>query len=593
MYLRSLRIQNYKSFEDSGELSFGRGFNVVVGQNNVGKTALLEALNFARTQSVPHRTASSPRGLALKPNSVFDADVEISGGEAREEALTLGDNYAVWVPAPVGAAAQAAMAAEFFSRDAIVSSIRVVDRGASPRRWPSFPVPHSSPSSQYAMLFTVNRQGQELKFGGAAPNNSNDTVVVLAGRLAASKTYAFRAERLNIGSTPATEAAVLNPDGSNLPAVLFHLASNPARFRRYNQHVREIFPSISEVVVAPQQSNFEVRVWSVDTSTERDDLAIRLTESGTGIGQVLAILYVAMTMPQALIIIDEPNSFLHPGASKKLIQILKRYDHQYVISTHSPELIVAADPSVIHLVRREAGKSVVEQVDRKSIEGTRAILDEIGVSMSDVFGADRIVWVEGATEQLTFPKLLQASGIEGSLGTTFVSVKNTGDFESKKSDPRWVMGIYERLTNGAALLPATVAFGFDREGKDAAAVRDLERRTLGKVHVLPRRSIENYLVHPAAIAAVVTQYSAVEVSGADVSGWLGKHQATFGYNGTGDLVTFEGAKLLASAFGALTAARLEFSKTTHSVALIDWILRNDAAHLAELTDYVRGLAAAA
>jgi predicted ATPase len=45
---------------------------------------------------------------------------------------------------------------------------------------------------------------------------------------------------------------------------------------------------------------------------------------------VLAILYVVMTSnhPQT-IIIDEPQSFLHPGAVKKLIEVLKQYpQHQ-------------------------------------------------------------------------------------------------------------------------------------------------------------------------------------------------------------------------------------------------------------------------
>ena len=136
----------------------------------------------------------------------------------------------------------------------------------------------------------------------------------------------------------------------------------------------------------------------------RDDLATRLKDCGTGIGQVLAILYVAMTRIGNLIVIDEPNSFLHPGASRKLIEILKLYEkNQYVISTHSADLISAIQPEIIHRVHWEGehGESRVEKVDLANLDEMSGILDDLGVRLSDVFGADQVVWVEGQTEANT------------------------------------------------------------------------------------------------------------------------------------------------------------------------------------------------
>jgi predicted ATPase len=147
-----------------------------------------------------------------------------------------------------------------------------------------------------------------------------------------------------------------------LAAVIAKMAANPLLFQEFNQHVTTIFPSIRWVAPNPKGNTVEVRIWSIDPSTRREDLAIPLNESGTGVGQVLAILYVAMTNEPGVIAIDEPNSFLHPGAAKKLIQILKLYpQHQYIISTHSPELINVAQPAALHLVRFESkeGTSIV------------------------------------------------------------------------------------------------------------------------------------------------------------------------------------------------------------------------------------------
>jgi predicted ATPase len=213
--------------------------------------------------------------------------------------------------------------------------------------------------------------------------------------------YVFRAERLNIGRTNAAEARVLNTDGSNLGAVLGTLQGSRAWFSKYNKHVTEILPSIREVSVAVVGTDFEVRVWAIDPSTEREDLAIPLQESGTGVGQVLAILCVVMTVKNGVIVIDEPNSFLHPGAAKKLVQILRQYDqHQYVLATHSADLISTAKPDIIHLVRWEDGESKVEKIDATIVNDLREVLTEIGVSFSDLFGYDRVIWVEGPTEEI-------------------------------------------------------------------------------------------------------------------------------------------------------------------------------------------------
>ena len=64
---------------------------------------------------------------------------------------------------------------------------------------------------------------------------------------------------------------------------------------------------------------------------DREDLTVPLSEAGTGVGQVLSILTVVLEADHpTLILLDEPQSFLHPGAIRKLIEILKRYPrHQY------------------------------------------------------------------------------------------------------------------------------------------------------------------------------------------------------------------------------------------------------------------------
>ncbi|MCC0179139.1 ATP-binding protein [Waterburya agarophytonicola K14] len=106
-------------------------------------------------------------------------------------------------------------------------------------------------------------------------------------------------------------------------------------------------------IINDDKNEVELRIWSIDPETDRDDLAFPLEACGTGVSQVLAILYVVITSKEPrTIIIDEPQSFLHPGAARKLIEILQDFpQHQYFISTHSPSIISAANPSTITLLK--------------------------------------------------------------------------------------------------------------------------------------------------------------------------------------------------------------------------------------------------
>src|SRR5437762_13860987 len=75
MYIASFRIENYKSFRTTEAVNLTPGFNVVVGQNNVGKTALVEALSLIAGH-VPHRSlAALPTTLTPVRN---DSVVEVA-----------------------------------------------------------------------------------------------------------------------------------------------------------------------------------------------------------------------------------------------------------------------------------------------------------------------------------------------------------------------------------------------------------------------------------------------------------------------------------------------------------------------------------
>ena len=408
--------------------------------------------------------------------------------------------------------------------------------------------------------------------------------------------YMFQAERFALSSFNADDDTILHANADNLATVILHIQTRrPARYAKLNAYLNRVFPPIRGVSTKLHGGRAYLRLWSVDPSQEFEDLSIGLEDSGTGLGQALAILSIILTSDfPRVILIDEPNSFLHPSAVRALFDILKEHNHQYIISTHSTEVISLANPSTLHLLRWDGARSTVESLSGSEISDMRRVLTDLGIRLSDVFGADRVLWVEGQTEQVCFKKILDTAGIRQPWGFAIAPVVNTGDFSAKHS--RLIWEIYKSLSKSSALLPAAVAFSFDRDGRSEVEITDLRRRSNNLVRFLPRRTYENFLIEPAAIAAVLAVELNRPVEEADVRGWLEQHGGEETYDGydawdgdiDGDdwLERVRGAKLLANLFTSFSNATLEYRKPRHSLLLTEWLLLGDPTRLHSLTEYV-------
>jgi hypothetical protein len=373
-------------------------------------------------------------------------------------------------------------------------------------------------------------------------------------------------------------------------------SGNVSRFRRFCSAVNRVFPHIRQITVPPTgNSTAQIYVWSVDPDSERDDLAIPLAESGTGIGQVLAILYVVLTSDEPrTIIIDEPQSFLHPGAVRKLMGILQQFpQHQYVITTHSPSVVTAAGPDQLLLVRRGAAESEIGVLDPRQTSQVQTLLSEVGARLADVFGADNILWVEGQTEELCFPLVVRKLLNRPLFGTEILAILSTGDLESRHA--RSSLEIYRRLSQGRGLLPPAIGFILDREQRSDKEMRDLSRMSGERTYFTPRRMYENYLLRPAAVAAVISgieDFRESPVLEAEITQWIDHHrweQKYFGFQVQSTDRTDEfwmqevhGAKVLKDLFEELSEHRVSFEKTRHSLALTEWLLEHSPADLQDI-----------
>lgn len=610
MRVKSFGVNNYKSFSSSGQVELEAGFNVVVGQNNVGKTALAEAFSL-RFEDKPHRSLETVLipSAEPKPGSnvqvVFELDgkelIGLLGRESPEFHVPLEDRNG----GNINLQNEARKFVEAVSGKVFVEGIYGPD-GLKSARVAGYGGHLSALSGHVrSMKFRADVSSGELDL------SSEDTVTVgvpatlplIAAKVLRERIYYFQAERMNVGEAPVQHAEELASNASNLVQCLHTLQSNVARFGRLNSLVGEIFPEIQQVTVPlTPMGRARIDVWTIEPASEREDLAVPLAESGTGVGHVLAMLFVVLTAEYPrTIIIDEPQSYLHPGAVRKLMGILKHYQrhrHQYVITTHSPAVITAADPQRVLLVGKEGAESTVQVIDAAEARDQSLLLKEVGARLSDVFGADNVLWVEGPTEEECFPLILSEVAERPLLGTKILAVMSTGDLEGRRS--RDAYRIYNRLSRGGGPVPPAVGFVFDREGRDNKGREDLYRESGGLVAFLPRRMYENYLLNPGAIAEVASDIEGFRedgVTATEVREWIEGHGGGPKYSkedaedplleSPAWLAEVNAARLLKDLFDDLSESRVEYDKIAHGTALTRWLCENKPEDLQEVAELLR------
>lgn len=596
MHYTWFEIENFKSFGEQ-RFEFEPGLNLITGRNNSGKSALMEALSLQFVDK-PHRNLNTIPHPAHTPSpaSIARFGFAMSGEELGR--VLHGQVKQFTLPVPEGgdldAAGMERALASLCGRNTVEFTGQCqggrITSPADGQGWDFYQPRTSNPTHARFV-----RPGNEaLKFQSLC-SPGTDGLAQLVSLQFQGRVFQFRAERMNISQGQYGAGKELQANAANLPEVLASLLGrNRARFDRFNHLVKRVLPEVQLVTARPAGgSATEIAIWEHDPSTEREDLAVPLAECGTGIGQVLAMLYVLVTADDGRVfIIDEPNSFLHPGATRALQEIFREHpQHQYIISTHSPQVIADAGRVPVFFLRKGV-ETIVDRLDPERASDASAILTGIGAKLSDVFGAEKVLWVEGETEERCFKVLCRLLLRVPLGGKAIVGVLHTGDFESRKN-AQWAFNIYRRLTTGAGLVPPALGFVFDREERSQRERDDLVRQSGGRVAFLARRMYENYLLDAEAIAAVLNETEAlrdspVEITQVEAALSAALQDPKSHTPGRADgLVTAHGAHILEGLFSSLTQARHEYIKTQHAEALTVWLIKNRPEALDEVAELLR------
>lgn len=107
-------------------------------------------------------------------------------------------------------------------------------------------------------------------------------------------------------------------------------------------------------------------------------------------------------------VFDEPDTHLHIKAQLDIFNLfndLAENNKQVIITTHSPFLINEINPKDIKLLSLDSNNA--SNIKTLTEESEPYVLNDLGINNIDLFFTNKLIIVEGETEQLFLPKFYQ------------------------------------------------------------------------------------------------------------------------------------------------------------------------------------------
>jgi len=285
-------------------------------------------------------------------------------------------------------------------------------------------------------------------------------------------------------------------------ALLSHTASR--NFRNIWHHFPEHFDKFKELIQSTWPG-MDILKPELDHSAEKSRIHMFCPEerypreiywAGFGFQVWCQMLtFLIQSEDNALLIIDEPDIYLHADLQRQLVGILKELGPDILIATHSTEIIseVSADCLLSIDKKRKSSKRI------NNVSLLSSVFELLGSNLNPVLTqlakTKRIVLVEGKDFKIIskFARILKKNEVANRSNFAVIPVEGFNPERAKN----FVEGV-------SATLGTSVKTGviFDRDFRSSQEVSEICKKLnqfadFSVIH--QRKEIENYLLNPAVI----------------------------------------------------------------------------------------------
>lgn len=333
--LKSITVRRFKNIR-AATINLSR-VNVLVGTNNSGKSSVLQGVAFAVSAAQSALLHKGPKrgksSVTLAPEQLIYAPLRDVMALATGGSLRQSESHAIEV--------------EFLSSPTPSLSQPTDGRGLAALANAAGQSSHGSPTTTVRV-----RRGKNSNLLIDLVKTNRDTIdlaglsppfcIYVPGLAGIPAVEPYR--------TPAAlrKAAARGDSNSVLRNVLLALHLDGGAWARFAENLDELFPGHSIAMRFEPDRDESIGAFLVTPDGE-----LPLDAAGTGLLQAVQILAYAAREAPPLLLLDEPDSHLHPDKQRALMVLLQKLaedgDFQVIIATHSRHMIDAlGDDAGLH-----------------------------------------------------------------------------------------------------------------------------------------------------------------------------------------------------------------------------------------------------
>lgn len=402
---------------------------------------------------------------------------------------------------------------------------------------------------------------------------NHDAIMELYRYISSSLIY-ISGKRTVPENQPINGDQCLNTMASNFYSVMHALHNNNEEiFDEIERTFIKIFPDVKRIRTTVNGASTNVHL---DFGYKQN--SVPLHECGSGFMHALIMLCTIINENGKVILFDEPHSFLHPTAEKAIYDTASNQrSNQYIFTTHSPILINYPVDKHLYLLSKEQGVSKFDKLD-----DVRIAFEEIGISNSDFALSEKVLFVEGYTEELVLPYILRKYGVE-QFGYNYriINMEGCGNVLGK---PSRSYQTFEKKFSKLSSAPIPYRVLLDRDENNEQAIDKIKAAYNDKVVILNRRELENYFLIPNAIKDCLAEFN-ILVEAAEVEDVLNEilnrksDRTIFPKKSEIPIEQAKGSKVLELIFNKYG---LDYNKKLHGLKIVQSLLANSEGELEEI-----------
>lgn len=407
MYLKSVKINNFRKIKET-ECFFVPGLNLIVGPNDSGKTAVIDAIRFTLRQ-------------------VVDDFCRIS----RDDFQKLEENLKINI--------------NFSFEDSKDTKIKEMARFAEY-------LSYSNESPELNIWFTVKSDEDGIKFPVFKVGPTEDVAVEMDKKCKESLKVVYlkplRDAENDLKAKQGSRISKILCKHEDICANQDALAQLLQDFKDHSEHFFEneggksVLEEVSRLLNAFDEQAVKdkkkIKIGptpseSLDFMRTLERVALYyhdLPKPGLGTQNMIFIaaelLHLVKQQAPKLILVEEIEAHLHPQRQLKIIKALQKESEggvQMILTTHSPNLASAIDVGNLSLFVDGSYYSLAKGKTKLHKENYQYLSRFLDVTKANLFFAQGVMLVEGPTEQMLVPEFAKILGVDlTDFGVSVISV---------------------------------------------------------------------------------------------------------------------------------------------------------------------------